>query len=238
MKWQAFLVAFYLLIATSASAVEFGPNSAKISNPYFPIKIGDWKFSQGVGPNWSHKIFYVHAIGTERVSGARIEEQVFNNVQCLKINAIINDNLSSLEDQIMTISIAQDTDGNVWFLKMYMHNTNETNLLGGSNFKSMFMPANPAVGLPAGIRMPENEDNYCRIVEMGINSLTTSFHTFSNCIKANCYGEDPDDTEVDYFCRGFGIVRDYDEAYSERVLDLKEYGSSSSTRTVVIPMSD
>ncbi len=57
MKVQVFLVALLLLVSTSANAVEFGPNSANISNPYFPANIGDWRFSQGVGVNWNFRIF-------------------------------------------------------------------------------------------------------------------------------------------------------------------------------------
>jgi hypothetical protein len=51
MKGQVFLIALLLLVSTSVNAVDFGPNSANISNLYFPAKIGDWRFSQGVGDN-------------------------------------------------------------------------------------------------------------------------------------------------------------------------------------------
>jgi hypothetical protein len=94
------------------------------------------------------------------------------------------------------------------------------------------------VGLPAGIKMPEDAQNYCRIVQVGISSLTTTFGTYEDCFKVNCYDEDPGDTEVEYYCRGFGTVRATTEASPSDFMDLKETGTSSLTRTVVIPLGD
>lgn len=238
MKVQVFLVALLLLVSTSVNAVEFGPNSANISNPYFPAKIGDWKFSQGVGNNWNFRIFYIDIIGTETVSGAQIGAQVFNNVKCIKANIAITDDGGSYEHEFFTFSMAQDTDGNVWVLKIYSHMANVTILLGGPFFKSMFMPAVPAVGQPAGIKMPEDSNNYCRIVEVGIPLVTTSFDTYENCIKVNCYDEDPSDIEVEHYCPGFGIVHQSNESSPGDVLDLKAYGTTTVKRTVVIPLID
>lgn len=113
-----------------------------------------------------------------------------------------------------------------------------TALLGGPYFQSRFMPAVPAVGLPAGITLPEDVYNYCRIVQVGIASFTTNFGTYENCIKANCYHNDPGDTEVEYYCYGVGIVRSYDEVNPADVMDLKEYGEASVKKTVVIPLFD
>lgn len=237
MKGKVFLIALLLLISTSANAVEFGPNSDNISNPYFPVKIGDWRFSQGVGANWNFRIFYIDVIGTETVSGAQIGEQVFNNVKCLKVNIAITDDGGSYEHEFFTFSMAQDTDGNVWVLKIYSHMANVTGLLGGPFFKSMFIPAVPAVGLPAGIKMPEDANNYCRIVEVGIHSVTTSFDTYENCIEVNCYDEDPGDIGVEYWCRGIGVVHQSNEDSPGNVLDLKAYGTTAAKRVaVVIPL--
>ena len=232
------VLAALLLISPSAGAVEFGPNSANITNPYLPLKVGVWSFSQGVGTNWNNRIFYTHAVGKETVSGAKIGEQVFNNVKSLKAHVIITDDGGNYQHEFFTMSFAQDTDGNVWLLKVYSHMANITGLLGGEYFKSMFMPAVPAVGLPAGIKMPEDAQNYCRIVQVGISSLTTTFGTYEDCFKVNCYDEDPGDTEVEYYCRGFGTVRATTEASPSDFMDLKETGTSSLTRTVVIPLGD
>lgn len=232
------VLAVLLLISQSAIAVQFGPNSANITNPYMPFKVGTWSFSQGFGTNWINRIFYIHAIGTETVSGAKIGEQVFNNVKSLKAHIIITDDGGNYQHEFFTMSFAQDTDGNVWLLKVYSHLANITGILGGEYFKSMFMPAVPAVGLPAGIKMPEDAQNYCRIVQVGINSLTTTFGTYEDCFKVNCYDEDPADIEVEYYCQGVGGVRTTTEANPSDFMDLKEIGTSSLTRTVVIPLGD
>ena len=238
MKIKVILLAFVLLVSTNVAAVEFGPNSTNITNPYFPVKIGDWRFSQGVGDEWNFRIFYIDVIGTETVSGAKIGEQVFNNVKCLKANIAVTDDGGSIEHEFITFSMAQDTDGNVWVLKIYSQMAGVTGLLGGPFFKSMIMPAVPAVGLPASIKLPEDANNYCRIVEVGIPSVTTAFDTYENCIKVNCYDEDPNDIGVEYYCRGFGNVHQYNEESPGNVLDLKAYGSSAVTRAVVIPLLD
>ena len=242
MKSQVILLAVLaslLLVSPGAIAVEFSPDSANITNPYLPFKIGGWSFNQGVGNNWGGRIFYVHAIGTDTVSGAKIGAQVFNNVKALKVNVIMTDDGGSSNHEVLTFSMAQDTDGNVWMLKIYSHMEDITGLLGGEYFKSMFMPAVPAVGLPAGIKMPEDDQNYCRIVEVGIESLTTTFGTYENCIKVNCYDEDPNDTEVEYYCRGVGtVVRMTTEASPGDFMDLKEYGTATIKRVVVIPLAD
>jgi hypothetical protein len=46
------------------------------------------------------------------------------------------------------------------------------------------------------------------------------------------------DTEVEYYCQGVGCVRTTTEASPGDFMDLKEIGTSSLTRTVVIPMGD
>jgi len=235
------VVAALFLISPGAGAVQFGPDSAKITNPYLPFGIGSWSFSKGIGSNWNTRIFYIHAIDTETVSGAKIGAQVFNNVKALKVNIAETDDGGSNEHEFFTFSFAQDTDGNVWALKIYSHMEDITALLGGQYFQSMFMPAVPAVGLPAGITLPEDSYNYCRIVQVDIASFSTTFGTYENCIKANCYHDDPadpGDTEVDYYCYGVGIVRGYDEVNPGDVMDLKEYGTAAVKSVVIIPLTD
>jgi hypothetical protein len=235
------VVAALLLLSPSASAVQFGPDSAKITNPYLPLKVGSWAFSKGVGSNWNTQIFYIHAIDTETVNGVKIGAQILDNVKALKVNVAETDDGGSNEHEFFTISFAQDTDGNVWAVKVYSHMADITAVLGGAYFQSMFMPAVPAVGLPAGITLPEDAYNYCQIVQVGISSVTTNFGTYQNCIKANCYHNDPadpDETEVEYYCYGVGIVRSFDEVNPGDVVDLKEYGETSVKRAIVIPLMD
>ena len=240
-KSKAFLpvvLGAMLFVSQVAFAVEFGTNSAKITNPYLPLKIGDWQFQKGIGPNYNNRIVHIHAIGTETVSGAVIDGRIFNNVKTLKTNIIVTDEKGSDDHQFLTFSFAQDTKGNVWLMKIYSHMDGFSTLLGGENFKSMFMPAVPTVGLPAGIKMPENRENYCRIVQTGINSLTTTSGTYDNCIEANCYDDDPSDIDVEYYCFGVGIVRTTNEATPSDYLDLKIYGTASDDRVTVIPLGD
>ena len=241
MKWTVVLVVLFVLVAASAHAVEFGPRSATITNPYFPARIGDWQFSLGVSNNQLNRlVLYLSAVGTEPVSGARINGQVFNNVDCLKVHLVETDDIGDTEHEMLTFYFAQDTDGNVWVMKIYSFMEDTAGLLGGPYFKSMFMPAVPAVGLPASIKMPEDDDNYCRIVEVGIPSLTTTFDTYTDCIKVNCYDEDPTDIDVDYYCRGVGIVRTFNEEDTPAVfMDLKNRGTAKLKKgAVVIPMGN
>jgi hypothetical protein len=232
------LIGFLLFAAQASFAAEFGPNSHNITNPYMPLKVGDWRFSRGFGPNWAHKIFHIHAVGTETVSGATIDGQVFDNVKTLKANIAITDEEGSADHEFLTFSFAQDTEGNVWVMKMHSHMNDTSGYLGGPYFQSMFMPAEPAVGLPAAIKMPEDENNYCRIVRTGIGSLTTTYGTYENCIEVNCYDEDPLDIEVEYFCPRVGIVRQTSEDSPENYMDLKEQGRALDYRAVVIPMGN
>lgn len=231
------VVAALFLISPCTHAVQFGSNSAKITNPYLPMKIGSWSFRKGVGSNWNTRIFYIHAIGTETVSGAKIGDQIFNSVKALNVNIVITDDGGSNEHELFRFSFAQDTDGNVWVLKFYSHMEDLSALLGGQYHKSMFMPAVPAVGLPAGIKLPEDAQNYCRIVQLGINSVITNYDTYNDCIKINCFDEDPTDTEVEYFCHGVGIVRSYYEANPGDVMDLKEHGEATDQKVVIIPLN-
>ena len=100
-----------LLISASAQAVELGPNSANITNRYFPAAIGRWSYMLGVDGSFGSAI-YDNAVGIEEVNGARIGTQTFNNVKCLKWNHM-RTNLND-EDEFVTLWTAQDTQGNVW----------------------------------------------------------------------------------------------------------------------------
>ncbi len=235
MKTRIFVLLVIFIGATSAGAVQFGPNSANITNPYVPLVIGDWGYNQGVGTEWKTRIFHTHVIGTDTVSGARIGGKVFNNVKCLNVNIILSDDGGLGVHEFLTLSFAQDTNGNLWILKVYSHVYDITALLGGEFFKSMFMPASPAVGLSAGLKLPEDEQNYCRIEEVGITTLKTSFNTFKDCIKVHCYDEDPIDIEIEYYCRGVGGVSQSNNDSPGNVLDLKVFGRAVDKRISVIP---
>lgn len=217
-----------LSVSPIVVAVEFGPNSANITNRYLPLKVGNWSLSIGAG-NWTGHVSYSHAVGTDVVSGIQIGTQTFNNVKCLKFNLIYTE-----DDLIGTIWAAQDTQGNVWFLKVYDH-TNDATFMLGTAFKSMAMAAVPHVGDPAGITIPETETDYCQCVAVNI-SLNTNFGNYDSCIKAHCFHES--NTEVEYFCPDVGLVRDSTVGNPGSVIDLKEYGTATITKAVVIPLGD
>ena len=225
------VLAALLLISTSAQAVEFGPNSAYITNRYFSAQVSGWSYMLGVG-NSVGSVIYFNKVGIEEVSGVQIGAQTFNNVKCIKINSIwtsIND-----EDDFITLWMAQDTQGNLWLMKAYNFFDDATIVLGGTDLKSMFMPAVPDVGDPAGIIMPETATNYCRVVEADV-SINTNFGSYDSCIKSHCVYELSIES-VEYYCPDAGMVRiiQMDDSIPQDVLDLNEYGSVTNSRAEII----
>jgi len=217
-----------LSVSPMAVAVEFGSDSANITNKYLSSKVGAWSLEVGAG-NWTGLFSYSHAVGTDVVSGVQIGTQTFNNVKCLKGNLIDTE-----EDDIITFWAAQDTQGNVWFLKFYSLKNDTTHMLG-TDFKSMVMPAVPHVGDPAGITIPETGTDYCRCVEVNI-PVHTNFGSYDSCIKTHCFHESS--TEVGYYCPEVSGVRSSTVGSPEDVMDLKEYGTATDKRVVVIPLGD
>jgi len=226
------IIAALLFVSQMAFAVEFGPNSAKITNRYSPATVGSWSYMFGAGVSVG-SVSYTNVVGVEEVSGAQIEAQTFNNVKCLKIN-IIQTSLND-DDEFISIWMAQDTDGNLWILKGYSHLENVTFMLGTA-IKSMFMPAAPIIGDPAGIIAPEDPTKtYCQVDEAGI-SIDTNFGSYTGCIKSICLYNSVINS-VEYYCPDVGEVRAIGNE-SQEIMDLKEYGTATVTRAVVIPLMD
>jgi hypothetical protein len=186
----------------------------------------------GVGDSLG-SVSYSNVVGIEEVSGAQIGTQTFNNVKCLKVNMTmtsLND-----DDEFVSIWMAQDTDGNLWILKGYSHFENRTVMLG-VDIKSMFMPAVPKVGDPAGIIAPESPTiTYCQVDEDDI-PINTNFGSYAGCIKSICLFNSVVDS-VEYYCPDVGEVRTIGSE-SQEIMDLKEYGTAAVTRAVVIPLMD
>jgi hypothetical protein len=234
MKQKHSILSVFIAISLCAPsitfAVDFGPSSAKITNQYYPADVGDWKYKLGDG-NWTGRITYINAVGVEEVSGAQIGAQTFNNINCLKVNMIMakqND-----EDDFITIWMAQDTEGNLWLLKIYIFPDDETILLG-TQFKSMFMPAVPTIGDSASITIPEDVNNYCEVAAVNI-PITTNYGSYTGCIQTRCFHDSPPD-EVEYYCPDVGEVRASTVSNPSDVIDLKEYGTAKETRAAVIPL--
>ena len=227
------IIATSLFVSSMAFAVEFGPNSAKITNQYYPATVGGWSYMIGAGSNWAGRFIYANVVGIEEVSGAQIDPDTFNNVKCLKVNMTMAK--QDDEDDFITVWMAQDTAGNLWILKIYIFPDNETILLG-TLFKSMFMPAVPTIGKSASITIPEDDNNYCEVVEVDI-PITINFVSYTSCIKTNCiHNSTPD--EVEYYCPDVGEVRASTVSIPTDVIDLKEHGTATVTRAVVIPLMD
>jgi len=97
------------------------------------------------------------------------------------------------------------------------------------------MPAVPHVNDPEAITIPETETDYCRCVAVNI-SLHTNFGSYDSCIKAHCFHESY--TEVEYYCPEVGLVRSSTVESPGDVMGLKEYGTATVARAVVIPLGD
>jgi hypothetical protein len=227
----AVIIAALLIVSPMAFAVEFGYNSARITNRYFPATVGSWNYTLGVG-NLAGIVNYFNAVGIEEVSGAQIGAQTFNNVKCLKANLIQTD-LTEPGD-FYTLWMAQDTQGNVWVFKFYNF-SNDTTYMLGTDYTSMFMPVVPEVGDPAAITIPETASDYCRVQAVDI-SIDTNFGSYDSCIKTHCFHDSS--TEVDYYCPDVGWVRFSSVGNPQDVEDLKEFGTATVTKAVVIPLVD
>ena len=223
-------IAISIFFPSISFAVDFGSSSAKITNQYYPLAVGDWKYMVG-GGNYTGRFTYINVVGVEEVSGAQIGAQTFNNIKCLKVNMIMTK--QNDEDDYITIWMAQDTEGNLWLLKIYIFPDDETILLG-TQFKSMFMPAVPTVGDSASITIPEDVNNYCKVVAENI-SVTTNFGSYTGCIQTRCYHDSPPE-EVEYYCPDIGQVRASTVSNPSDIIDLKEYGTAKETRAAVIPL--
>ena len=225
-------IAALLSVSHVAIAVEFGPNSARITNRYFPATVGGWGYMLGAG-DFLDSARYSNIVGIEEVSGARIGAQTFNNVKCLRVD-IITAGLNE-DDEFVSVWVAQDTLGNLWILKGYSHFGNKTFMLG-TDFTSMFIPADPQVNDSTGIIVPEIPgENYCRVDETNV-SKDTNFGSYDSCIKSICYYASSIHS-VEYYCPDVGEVRSTGSSEQE-IMDLKEYGSATVNRVVVVPMMD
>jgi hypothetical protein len=137
--------------------------------------------------------------------------------------------------EFLTFWMAQDTEGNVWVLKIYIFFDDETYFLG-TGFKSMFMPAVPDFGDPASIIIPENGSNYCRVVEAGI-SINSNSGSYDSCIKTHCLYNSSIES-ADYFCPDVGQVKFTEVEDPQGFMDLKEFGTATVNKAVVIPLVD
>jgi len=186
----SFCVFLLSSIAALALGAEFDTNSTNITNTYFLIEVGDRAIFSGYG-DWEGDTGYWDVVGTE----------VVDEVKCLKVNRI-----STNEDNFVTFWFAQDTEGNVWVLKIYYKGTTFTL---GDGILFWFMPADPQVGDKAAVIMPASDNTYCEVVETSVTvpQLSTGLGPFSDCIRVRCRYNGVFNEEVEYYCHSFWGVR-------------------------------
>jgi pimeloyl-ACP methyl ester carboxylesterase len=159
------------------SAADFGPNSASISNRYYPINVGaKWTYSGiGViaGVTGSHQ-----ATAVENVDG----------VQCIKV--VVN-----APDGMLYEWYAQDTSGAVWRLRQY-----DVALREYDEEDYLIMPANPKVGERYTIWSLEYE------VASLSAQVTVPAGTFSNCLQLRSI-DDAWPDEQEYYAPSVGEIK-------------------------------
>ena len=201
----AILVVILALLNGLAFA-DFDSNSAKITNQYFPVQEGDWFKYVGYG-NMAGETETFEFLGTEFV----------NLVNCLKFEVkVVGD--------VATAWIAQDTDGNVWFLKIIISEGVFTLVSGISN--PLFY-AEPKVGDILSQIFPESAGTYSEVTEIGVDvNLSTSLGPYKNCIEITSYF-DYEVEDLSYFCSGIGLVKTIylQEGPPETGQELSEFGN-------------
>jgi hypothetical protein len=156
----ALLILFITITASSVGAVEFGSNSANISNTYLSPKIGA-ALHTGYG-NRSLQYEYTHIVGTDTVDG----------VKCVRVISLRTESSEFTESWV-----AQDISGDIYFLK-YWDGEDLTPVVLGKDNAKLLIPKNPKVG---DIIFGDKT-----IVEIGVTvpQLSTGLGPFTNCLKA------------------------------------------------------
>ena len=202
----AILVLIFPLLNGVAFA-DFDSNSAKITNQYFPVQEGDWFKYVGYGEEMAGETETWKFLGTEFVK----------SVNCLKLEV-------KVEGDVATVWIAQDTDGNVWFLKIIMEDGVFTL---GSGISNPWVNAEPKVGDKLSNIFPESAGTYGEVTEIGVDvNLSTSLGPYENCIKITDYF-DYEVEDIEYYCPEIGLVKSIHiaEGPPETGMELSEFGN-------------
>jgi len=111
----------------------FGPDSASITNPFFPINTVKKLIYAGYGALDGYER-YIEVVGTE----------VIDNVNCAKvlIKGYGNNPDPELDPEWYYLWVAQDTDEVVWVLQRYIAEEDTTEFFGKDN-AIVLMPADP-----------------------------------------------------------------------------------------------
>ena len=177
-----------MLIATISIAADFGPNSATLTHRYFPMKHGDKLIyrSYGFPPVFE---FTIEALSVETIEA----------VECLKIYS------SAAETYYSYYWIAEGISGNLWLLKEYDSEFNDTIFYGKKNAK-LIIPKNLSVGTILWQGLPKHVEELVIATGVTVPVLSTGLGPYYNCVKTK---EDWGDGDLDYnyYAPDVGIVK-------------------------------
>jgi hypothetical protein len=175
----------------------FGPDSATLTNTYFPMQLGARLNYTGTGAlvGYGH---YLEAVDVETV----------DEVSCLKIliRGDGNDPDPDEDPEWTYAWVAQDIDGNLWLFGYEEHEDGyvETYFFDKTD-APLLMPATPK----AGQVFFQRGDDYQQVQATGVTvpQLTTGLGPFTDCLKVlDIYG--PNARNIAYMAPGIGTVKE------------------------------
>jgi hypothetical protein len=177
------------------TAAVFGPYSATLTNPYFPLRLGDKLIYAGTG-TFSGYGRYMEAVDTD----------VVDSVNCLKvlIRGEGNDPDPDADPAWFYVWFGQDNSGNVWVLQAFNGEEAYTEFSGLSE-AVLWMPAD----MVAGRVYFQMGDEYAQVQKTGVNvsQLSTGLGPYSSCVKA-LVTDGLGDYDTEYLAPSMGIVRE------------------------------
>jgi hypothetical protein len=190
-----------MLITTLSLAADFGTNSATLKHNYFPMEHGDKLIYRSYG--FSNIIeVYVEALAVE----------VIDSVECLKIYS------SAIYTYFW---MAEGITGNIWLLKEFDSEFNETTFYGKENAKLIY-PKNLLVGATLWKNVPEHIQQTVIATGVTVPILSTGLGPYYNCVKTV---EDWGDGDLDYhyYAPNVGNVKvEFNDDGGINGLELKE----------------
>lgn len=130
--------------------------------------------------------------------------------------------------------LAQDTDGNVWFLKVI---TESGVFTLGSGISNPWAYAKPKVGDRLSNIFPESAGTYGEVMEIGVDvNLSTGLGPYENSIRITDYF-DYEVEDLEHYCPGIGLVKSIypQESPPETGQELSEFGNGESGSPKAMP---
>jgi len=188
----------------------------KVTNTYFPLIVGSvFKYQSQTEDGLENIVVTVLS-----------ETKVIAGVNCTVVRDIV-----SIDGQVIEDThdwYAQDKDGNVWYMGEDVSNyengvlvDNEGSFEAGIDGAKpgMIMMANPIIEMPSRQEYYFNvAEDWGKVIAKGV-SVTSTYGTFSNCIKtADWNALEPDaPIEYKYYAPNVGLVREEVEDSDENV---------------------